>query len=66
MWKRLQTWWKATGDLVQLRGLDDRLLADMGLAREDLAARVLAQDEQGSARIVMSCACRPAAGLLRG
>ncbi len=36
MWSRLKLWWRAEGDLVQLRGLDPRLLADMGLKREDL------------------------------
>lgn len=40
MWKRVQDWWKAEGAMVQLSGLDDRLLADMALEREDLRGRV--------------------------
>ncbi len=40
MWKRLKFWWQAEGDLAQLRGLNDRLLADMGLDREGLEGRV--------------------------
>lgn len=36
MWSRLKLWWRAEGDLVQLQGLDPRLLADMGLKRDDL------------------------------
>lgn len=40
MWKRVQEWWRAEGDLAQLSGLDDRLLADMALERGGLRARV--------------------------
>lgn len=36
MWTRLKSWWRAEGDLVRLRGMGDRLLADMGLERESL------------------------------
>lgn len=36
MWTQLKSWWRAEGDLAQLRGVGDRLLADMGLERESL------------------------------
>jgi hypothetical protein len=41
MWKRVKTWWEAWGAMVQLQGLDKRLMADMGLEREGLRARVM-------------------------
>lgn len=66
MWKRLQHRWNAIGDLVRLRGLDDRLLADMGLEREGLSDRVLARETDHAAPALAPCACRPAAGLLSG
>lgn len=44
MWKRIVRWWEAQGDLVRLRGLDDRLLSDMGLKRSTLQARVMGAD----------------------
>lgn len=40
MWKKLKVWWRSEGALVQLTGLSDRLLTDMGLDREDLRNRV--------------------------
>ena len=40
MWSKLKKWWATEGEMVQLRGLDDRLLADMGLEREGLRDRV--------------------------
>lgn len=40
MWNRLKLWWRAEGDLAQLRGLTDGMLADMGLRRGDLRALV--------------------------
>ena len=39
MWKHLKKWWANEGAMVALRGLDDRLLADIGLERETLRAR---------------------------
>lgn len=41
MWRALLYWWRAGGDLVQLQGVDDRLLADMGLSRDELPDRVM-------------------------
>lgn len=40
MWNQLKYWWRAEGDLAQLQGLDNRLLADMGLQREGLRDQV--------------------------
>ncbi len=40
MWKLLKRRWATEGTLVQLQRLDDRLLADMGLPRDDLRDRV--------------------------
>lgn len=40
MWKQLKHWWQAEGDLAQMQGLSDRLLADMGLDREALRDQV--------------------------
>ncbi|WP_180996092.1 DUF1127 domain-containing protein [Tabrizicola aquatica] len=45
MWSKLKEWWATEGALVQLSGLDDRLLADMGLEREALRARVTGEAE---------------------
>ena len=42
MWDRIKQWWAAEGALVGLQGVSDRMLADMGLQREDLRERVLA------------------------
>lgn len=42
MWNRIKTWWAAEGALVGLQGASDRMLADMGLDREDLRKRVMA------------------------
>lgn len=43
MWKRIKHWWQAEGALVGLQGVSDRMLDDMGLTRETMRARVLAQ-----------------------
>jgi uncharacterized protein YjiS (DUF1127 family) len=42
MWDWLIDWWATDLDLQRLRALDDRLLADMGLDRDDLHSRVTA------------------------
>jgi hypothetical protein len=49
MWKRLQHWWKAEKDYIHLVGLDDRLLADMGVEREDLRPRLMGKAPPESA-----------------
>ncbi len=41
MWNRIKEWWAAEGALVGLQGASDRMLADMGLEREDLRDRVM-------------------------
>jgi hypothetical protein len=46
MWKRLKLWWRAVGDLAQMQGLSDRLLADMGLERDGLRQRVLGREPE--------------------
>lgn len=38
--KAILSWWSNEGALTTLRSLDDRMLADMGLTRVDLKARV--------------------------
>jgi phosphoketolase len=43
MLNRIKQWWRAEGALVGLQGMSDRMLADMGLDREDLRQRVLGQ-----------------------
>lgn len=41
MLNQIRTWWTATGDLARLQGMDDRMLDDMGVNRDDLRDRVL-------------------------
>lgn len=41
MWNRIKRWWDAEGAMVGLQGMSDRMLADMGLEREGLRARVI-------------------------
>ena len=50
MWKQLKLWWQAQGDLAQMQGLSDRLLADMGLEREELRQRVLGREPKPTAQ----------------
>ncbi|MFM7446439.1 MAG: DUF1127 domain-containing protein [Tabrizicola sp.] len=40
MWKRIKRWWDAEGAMMELQGVSDRMLADMGLDRETLRAQV--------------------------
>ena len=40
MWNRIRKWWQAEGALAGLQGVSDRMLADMGLERETLAAQI--------------------------
>jgi hypothetical protein len=61
MWKRLRDWWRAEGDLVHLQGLDDRILADMGVERDGLRQRVMGRSDVVDTPLVAShataCAC---------
>lgn len=61
MWKRLKLWWQAEGDLAQVQGLSDRLLADMGLEREGLRQRVLGREPKPTSQGLP----RPSAHLAR-
>lgn len=61
MWKQLKLWWQAEGDLAQMQGLSDRLLADMGLVREGLRQRVLGREPKPTAQGLP----RPSAHLAR-
>lgn len=64
MWNRIKDWCLAEGALVQLQGVSDRMLADMGLERDDLRARVLG--EASETETTLPCACLPTGRLLRG
>lgn len=65
MWKRIKQRWAAEGALVGLQSMSDRMLADMGLDREDLRARVLGQSAPeteaatgiGELRPALPCRC---------
>jgi hypothetical protein len=61
MWNRIKHWWEAQGDLAKLQGVSDRMLADMGLQRDELRDRVLGQDPKPSARHL----CPPTVHLVR-
>lgn len=61
MFKRIKAWWAAQGALVQLQGVSDRMLTDMGLEREDLRAQVMGETAQVTARERLGCGM-PAAG----
>lgn len=41
MLKRLHRWWKRERDVWSLARLDDRLLSDIGLSRDDLRERLV-------------------------
>lgn len=49
MWKQFKDWWSADGAAHQLLGLDDRLLADMGLERAGLRKRVMGRTDRQNA-----------------
>jgi uncharacterized protein YjiS (DUF1127 family) len=66
MWKHLRDWWRAWGDLIHLERLDDRLLADMGVEREALQARVIGREPPLAANAIAPCACRPASAPVQG
>lgn len=55
MWKRIRQWWQAEGALVTLSGLDDRILADMGLERDGLEDRVLGRSVAGPTECGAGC-----------
>lgn len=55
MFKRIKAWWAAQGALAQLQGVSDRLLADMGLDREDLRARVMGETAPAKAPERLGC-----------
>ena len=46
MWTTLKSWWALEREIARLRALDDRLLADMGLTRETLRARLHGETPQ--------------------
>ena len=48
MWKRLAAWWDRSEDVRTLRGLDDRMLEDMGLTRAEIRPRVMGEAETGA------------------
>ena len=60
MWNRIRQWWDAEGALVGLQGQSDRMLADMGLKRDSLRARVAGEAPDWPAEAAPSCACLPA------
>jgi hypothetical protein len=64
MWTRITQWWKVQGDLAQLQGVSERMLADMGLEREGLRDRVLARTTDPGPQT--SCSCRPAPAVAHG
>ncbi len=68
MCKRIKEWWARWGTIVQLQGLDDRLLADIGLPREGLRARLTGRGAVTDGKV---CACdqprlKPAEPALHG
>ena len=62
MWERLVTWWDRQDDILTLRGLDDRMLEDMGLTRAEIWARVMAERaDRAEARPAPDKPCGPPA-----
>ena len=55
MWERLVKWWDLREDVRTLRGLDDRMLEDMGLSRAEIRACVMA----GTAEEARPVPCDP-------
>ena len=47
MWERLAKWWDLQEDVRVLKGLDDRMLEDMGLTRGTIRQRVTGEAEAG-------------------
>ncbi|MFN4204155.1 MAG: hypothetical protein ACK4GM_13975 [Tabrizicola sp.] len=59
MFNRIKAWWAAEGAMVQLQGVSDRMLADMGLEREGLRERVAGKLDPGQPQ--PDCRCRTSA-----
>jgi hypothetical protein len=59
MWKRLAKWWDLQEDVRTLRGLDDRMLEDMGLTRAEIRGRVMAEAGEDAPRRVPEDSCGP-------
>ena len=55
MLKRLAIWWRTQRDLQTLEGLDDRMLADMGLSRENIRRRVRGDQPDSGGRPLPPC-----------
>ena len=55
MWKQLKSWWATEGAIVQLQGQSNRLLADIGIDRETLRARLR---EGPAATAIAPAGCR--------
>jgi hypothetical protein len=56
MWNWIKRWWATEGAMVELQGVTDRMLADMGLQREGLRDRVMSLPPEES------CRCAPQVG----
>jgi uncharacterized protein YjiS (DUF1127 family) len=55
MLKRLAMWWTTQRDIQTLEGLDDRMLADMGLSREAIRRRVRGDKPDGAGHSLPPC-----------
>ena len=62
MLERLPTWLARQDDLFTLMGMDDRMLADMGLSREAIRRRVRADNADGGSHFLPSCPAFSSAG----